>query len=247
MGMIFEVTANDLQTGDARGKCPPKGKYIAEIVDAPEPEWKPAWLPPNATDEDRRKQGKELANQISFRLLDFEWEYPITKFFNWMRETYDGRTSLTFLSEKSPTNALIIAATGEMPGMGFKISMDDLLGKRVNLYIEEKPNGYPLIKMITPLSAADERKIEGTAPAAAPAAPAAAPEPGNPERAARSSSRRTERLLKRISETAAGKGWTDDMVANLADDEFGMTLEQMSTDDLDELLAIIEDEDAISF
>src|SRR5690606_27435382 len=120
------------------------------------------------------------------------------------------------------------------------LDLNDLLGKRVKLHIEAKPNGYPNVKMITPLSAADERKIERTAPAAAPAAPAAAPEPGNPERAARSSSRRTERLLKKISETAAGKGWTDDMVSGLADDEFGMTLEQMSTDELDELLAIIE-------
>src|SRR5690606_13335117 len=181
---------------------------------------------------------------IRFRLLDIEWEHPITSFFTWQRENDKGYKSLTFLNERAKSNALLVAALGELPYAGMTLDLNDLLGKRVKLHIEPKPNGYPNVKMITPLSAADERKIEGAAPAAA---PAAAPEPGNPERAARSSSRRTERLLKRISETAAGKGWTDDMVTKLDDDEFGMTLEQMSTDELDELLAIIEDEDAINF
>lgn len=246
MAMTFHITEDDFKSESSQGTCPPKGKYIAEITDVPEPQWKPGYLPPNANEEDRRKQGKELSNQIRFRLLSIEWEHPITAFMTWQRETYDGRKSLTFLNERAKSNALLVAAFGELPYPGMTLDLNDLLGKRVNLHIEPKQNGYPEIKMITPLSAADERKIEGTAPAA-PAAPAAAPEPGNPERAARSSSRRTERLLKKISETAAGKGWTDDMVAGLADDEFGMTLEQMSTDELDELLAIIEDEDAISF
>lgn len=234
MAMTFHVTEDDFKS-ESQGSCPPKGAYIAEITEVPEPQWKPGF----------ENVGMELSNQIRFRLLDIEWEHPITSFFTWQRENEKGYKSLTFLNERAKSNALLVAALGELPYAGMTLDLNDLLGKRVKLHIEPKPNGYPNVKMITPLSAADERKIEGTAPA--PAAPAAAPQPGNPERAARSSARRTERLLKKIAETAAGKGWTDDMVAGLADDEFGMTLEQMSTDELDELLAIIEDEEAINF
>lgn len=233
MSMTFHITESDFKS-ESQGSCPPKGAYIAEITDVPEPQWKPGY----------ENVGKELSNQIRFRLLDIEWEHPITSFFTWQRENDKGYKSLTFLNERAKSNALLVAALGELPYAGMTLDLNDLLGKRVKLHIEPKPNGYPNVKMITPLSAADERKIEGTAPAAA---PASAPQPGNPERAARSSARRTERLLKKISEAAAGKGWTDDMVTKLADDEFGMTLEQMSTDELDELLAIIEDEEAISF
>lgn len=233
MSMTFHITESDFKS-ESQGSCPPKGAYIAEITDVPEPQWKPGY----------ENVGMELSNQIRFRLLDIEWEHPITSFFTWQRENDKGYKSLTFLNERAKSNALLVAALGELPYAGMTLDLNDLLGKRVKLHIEPKANGYPNVKMITPLSAADERKIEGTAPAAA---PAPAPQPGNPERAARSSSRRTERLLKKINETATGKGWTDDMVAGLADGEFGMTLEQMSTDELDELLAIIEDEDAISF
>src|SRR5690606_11453013 len=160
---------------ESQGSCPPKGAYIAEITDVPEPQWKPGY----------ENVGKELSNQIRFRLLDIEWEHPITSFFTWQRENDKGYKSLTFLNERAKSNALLVAALGELPYAGMTLDLNDLLGKRVKLHIEAKPNGYPNVKMITPLSAADERKIEGTAPAAA-------PEPGNPERAARSSSRRTE-------------------------------------------------------
>lgn len=237
MGFIIEVNADDIAAAsEPQGNCPPKDTYLAEITEFPDPEWKPGY----------QGIGRELANKVSFRLMDYEWEYPITGFFTWVREDKSGKQHYTFLNPESKSNALYTACFGEIPHTGTKVVGDAFLGKRIKIAIEPNKKGYPNITMMLALSARDEQRL-GAAPEAPAAAPAAAPEPGNPERAARSSSRRTERLLKKISETAAGKGWTDDMVAGLADDEFGMTLEQMSTDELDELLAIIEDEEAINF
>lgn len=229
--MTFEITEEHITAAtEASGSCPPEDTYLAEIVEAPNPEWKPGY----------QGVGEELSNKISFRIMDYDWDYPITGFFTWQRKSKDGKLSMTMLNESSKSNALLVAATGQLPYAGMKFSMNDLLHKRVKILIKPKANGYPNIEKILPLSARDEAKVQS-----APDAPAseAASKPV-PESGTSMVSRRT---LKKINDLAAEKGYTPDLLNGLSEREFGVPFDHLTPEEVNEFLEVLEGAEPVAF